>query len=136
MSPCCWCKSGYHKAYHKEHFACFNCRKAYKWSYTTAGCLYYKAEMLEYYLRARKVVCPQCAKPMVAMGKNFKAPKQTNKKQWEKVRLLYQNGFAYHPSCCNTPQYRPRKLNEVAKFLEKNKKISVGEGLIKKWSKK
>jgi hypothetical protein len=48
----------------------------------------------------------------------FQAPKQTDIKQWKKVELLYQQGYAYHSCGCGGPGYRPSRLSEVPEFLE------------------
>lgn len=55
--------------------------------------------------------------PCNDMGHDFQAPKQTDVKQWKKVELLYQQGYAYH-SCGGGPGYRPSRLSEVPEFLE------------------
>lgn len=68
---------------------------------------------------------------MKGMGHDFKAPKQTDVKQWKKVEILYQHGFTYHSCGCDGPGYRPAQLNEVNEFLEKNKRFKTeGEKLL------
>ena len=65
------------------HFACFDCRKAFKqrgssnWDHT---------------LPHRPFPCPECKQPMVRLGRYFKAPPQRADKQWLKVELLHHYG--------------------------------------------
>ncbi|WP_282935952.1 hypothetical protein [Paenibacillus sp. RC67] len=56
---------------------------------------------------------------MKNVGHDFKAPKQTDFKQWLKVELLYNSGFSYHSCGCGGPGYRPAKLSEVEEFIKK-----------------
>ncbi len=72
---------------------------------------------------------------MKDMGHDFKAPKQSDIKQWRKVEILFQHGFTYHSCGCGGPGHRPANLNEVYPFLEKNKiSVTVGEQLLRKWT--
>ena len=56
--------------------------------------------------------CPGCAAVMHDLGKRFKAPRKADRKQWEKVRRLFEAGFAFH-GYARTPQ----TLAEVDAFL-------------------
>ncbi|MFD0713580.1 hypothetical protein [Paenibacillus sp. GCM10027626] len=108
---------------YKDIYACFSCRKVYK-----------QTSKFELDKMERDKVCyscPQCGKLMNDMGHDFKAPKQSDVKQWKKVEILYQKGFAYHSCGCNGPGYRPSRLNEVECFLTENRKFeSAGERLL------
>ena len=75
--------------------------------------------------------CPQCSGEMVDIGKDFKAPKQTDLKQWQKVEILYQHGFTYHSCGCCGPGLRPKELSEVEAFLADKLSKSEGEILLK-----
>ena len=66
---------------------------------------------------------------MSDMGFDFKAPKKTDSKQWEKVKLLFRNGFTFH-SCGCGPGLRPAELAQVKEFLEENLTQSEGEKLL------
>lgn len=55
--------------FYKEHYACFNCRKAFK-----------KPALFDLPQQpcageTRIVLCPQCRQQMVNLGRDFKAPK-------------------------------------------------------------
>src|ERR671931_2492524 len=114
------CRYGEHT--YKNHFACFRCRKTFKrrpefeWS-TPPN----KGEPVTF-------LCPQCGVEMADMGRDFKAPKQINVKQWKKVEILYQHGFTYHSCGCCGPGLRPKELHEVEDFLIE--KLSKSEGKI------
>jgi hypothetical protein len=65
------------------HFACFNCRKAFK----QPGSSNWDPEV-----PARPYPCPECKRPMVRLGRYFKAPPQRATRQWIKVELLHRYG--------------------------------------------
>jgi DNA-directed RNA polymerase subunit RPC12/RpoP len=39
--------------------------------------------------------CPHCGERAVCVGRHFKPPRRANKKQWDKVRFLIQEGFPF-----------------------------------------
>lgn len=47
--------------YYKKHFVCFDCRKGLKRFY-----------------RTKQAACPECHRPMRAMGKGFRVPKKSS----------------------------------------------------------
>lgn len=63
---------------HKQHFACFGCRKAFK-----AGYEFVRHGHRDY--RPRVVTCPECREPMRAMGLLFRAPPQQAVKAWRRL---------------------------------------------------
>jgi hypothetical protein len=69
---------------------------------------------------------------MADMGLDFKAPKKSAVKQWEKVRLLYEHGFTFHSCGCGGVGYRPRELREVYQFIESNRPKSEEEQLLER----
>lgn len=82
---------------HKQHYACFACRKAFKagdeFVPTAPGVLV-----------RRVVACPDCTRPMCPMGLLFRAPKRRAVKAWRRAeaaaRRLPHPPFQY-------PQPRP-----------------------------
>jgi hypothetical protein len=64
------------------------------------------------------------------MGKDFKAPKQSDVKQWKKVEILFQHGFNYHSCGCCGPGLRPAELRDVEAFLADQLPQSEGEKLL------
>jgi hypothetical protein len=96
-----------------SQFACFACRKAFKQSFSD---------------EVGANVCPECSQPMTMMGTAFRAPKQSNIKQWEKARLLIEAGFRFNKD--GGP--KPRTLKDVPAFLETHRlaKRSLGERLL------
>ena len=89
---------------YKQKWACFGCRKPYKSPHGE--------------VRRESAKCPQCRAPMGNMGLDFRAPKQTDKEQWRKVELLFENGINYSSCGCNGPGPRPARLRDVPQFLQ------------------
>lgn len=86
---------------YRMRYACFDCRKSFA---------------IKNHTRAETIVCPQCGKPMSNMGVNFKAPRQSDKKQWRKVEILRLNGFRFSGY---GEGHKPQRLNQVDEFLAK-----------------
>lgn len=53
---------------------------------------------------------------MIAIGTDFKAPKQSDRRQWLKVELLLRLGYDFHPGQSG-PGPRPRRLSEAVDFV-------------------
>ncbi|MBI4731131.1 MAG: hypothetical protein HY781_03195 [Chloroflexi bacterium] len=124
------CRYAFHT--YKEPFACFDCRKVFKqtsrWELPPGQ----RPEPGQ----ERIVLCPQCRQPMADMGHDFKAPKSSNIKQWEKLRILYEHGFNFFSCGCCGPGYRPAELQEVYTFIQSNRPKSDGERLLERIMKK
>jgi hypothetical protein len=126
------CRYGYHD--YKEHFACFDCRKAFKrhesivvWTKPQAQGSKWSSRLISCGL-AR---CPECRRPMVAMGLDFEVPRQSDFKQWRKVEILARHNIRYSSCGCNGPGPRPRTLAEVGPFLVAQPARSPGEALLR-----
>ncbi|WP_222841965.1 hypothetical protein [Cystobacter ferrugineus] len=117
------CRYGIYGPY-KQHYACFSCRKSFKWPRD--------AHRPPPSGTPDEVTCPQCGGPMACMGKDFQAPKQDDTRQWRKVEVLFQHGYAYHACGCDGPGYRPRTLSEVPAFLALRPPRSEGEALLRR----
>ena len=106
------CRYGDYGPY-KEIWACFACRKSFKqinrFELTRPMPVTSEGE--------RYVPCPQCRRQMHNMGRDSKAPKQNDLKQWRKVEILYCHGYAYHSCGCVGPGPRPAMLRDVDDFL-------------------
>lgn len=94
---------------YKEHFACFECRKAFKQPFAR------NAELAPH--QGYTALCLQCRTPMAALGLDFKAPAQRDVMQWRKVERLYELGIAFHSCGCSGPGARPATLQEIEPFL-------------------
>ncbi len=116
----------YAQTTYKEPFACFDCRKSFKqrsrWELPPSE---QPAKG-----KPRCVLCPQCRQPMADMGRDFKPPKQADRKQWKKIELLFRHGFTFHSCGCCGPGLRPDELKEVAAFLAASLPKSAGELLL------
>jgi hypothetical protein len=65
---------------------------------------------------------------MWEMGRTFKAPKQTDVKQWRKVEALVTNGITFHSYGSHGLGKFPKLLNQAAAFIEKVHRRSENEG--------
>ena len=102
----------YRTRLHKQHFACFQCRKAFKRRWP---CDYLPRGVLA----SRPFPCPQCGQPMNDMGVDFKAPPQNDQRQWLKVAVLYSFGirFDWEQATGDGPGPRPATLSALEDYL-------------------
>ena len=63
-----------HPEYYLAH-VCFDCRKSFKRT-----------------PRPGTAACPDCGEPVIEMGRNFKAPKKTDLKSWDRTKALWLQG--------------------------------------------
>ena len=75
--------SGKPKATNKVHFACFDCRKTFK----QLG-----SSNWDENVPVRPFPCPNCKRPMVRLGRYFKAPPQRAVNAWREVERRYSAG--------------------------------------------
>jgi len=100
-------KQGQSTPYRIAH-ACFECRKSYK-------------IVVEYFNHSDNHKCPQCGCKIKYMGRSFKTPKQSDIKQWEKVKKLHEAGFLFFSySSFPDAEALPDKLQEVDDFIARN----------------
>lgn len=71
------------------HFACFDCRKSFKQPGSSNW---------DVSIPKRPFPCPECQRPMVRLGRYFKAPRQRATRPWLKVELLYRCGECFESS--------------------------------------
>ena len=108
---------------YKEHYACFDCLKTFK-------------RRLIRDIDRNKInscdnpeekisKCPQCAKPMANMGKDFEAPKMKDKTAWKHLQKLYKVGITFHSCGCYGPGCVPADDFELTTHLENIKKTYI-----------
>ena len=102
--------SRYTEHEYKQHWACFSCKKSFK------------------YPHSKKQVCPQCGKPMVAMGLDFKVPSQGDLRQWRKVKRLHQLGVHFASSGWGGPGPRPKTLRDLKELISTLDSQANGRG--------
>lgn len=85
-------------AKYKGKYACFRCRKAFRYH--------------------QRTTCPECGDELIGMGVDFKVPPQSNTRQWRKVQILREEGIVFGTCGCSRPGYRPYHLTQVDDFLE------------------
>lgn len=73
-------------------FACLDCHKSFKREFNLAE---------EYPVT---LICPHCCGTAHNLGRHFKAPKRTDKKQWAKVGFLMEHGFFFQKSVMKQTQ--------------------------------
>ena len=102
----------YHGHLYKEHFACFQCRKAFKRRWPGD---YFPPGQFD----NRPFPCPECGQPMNDMGVDFKAPPQSDQRQWLKVAVLYSFGirFDWDRDTSEGPGPRPATLSTLEDYL-------------------
>jgi hypothetical protein len=84
---------------YKQHWACFVCRKAFKYAHAT------------------EKTCPECGRKMIPMGLDFKAPPKNNLPQWRKVELLHLLGAHFSSSGWTGPGLRPKTLRDLREMM-------------------
>ena len=133
---------------YKSHFVCFDCRKSFKkppiedlaringdwenykkvfWNRHSGQRNKFVKENpeivkeLEKKYQNRKEKCPQCAKLMIDLGLDFKAPKKDKKKEWKIVKGMYRIGVNFHTCGCNGIGYIPKKEKDYIVYLNSRK---------------
>jgi len=91
---------------HKQHFACFACRKAFKQPGSEE--IGIEAE--------RPFPCPECQAEMTLMGRDFQVPPVRAVKEWHLLELLRSFGVVFEPGHTQ-PKTPPRTLHEAEAFL-------------------
>jgi hypothetical protein len=96
---------------YKSHFACFKCQKTFKRRHT-----YDITDNDKHvYVEAK---CPQCTTLMADMGLDFEAPKKTETKKWEHIKLLYKFGITFHSCGCQGPGYIPNNKEQLVEYYQ------------------
>ncbi|WP_161880905.1 hypothetical protein [Deinococcus alpinitundrae] len=115
-----------------SHHVCFDCRKQFQ---KPAKALGQRTRNRKF--RSAGVVlgdptfpCPQCHQLMTPVGKNFRAPKQTDVEAWKLAEQLVRAGFAHNHT---TGTKYPQRLKDVPGFLADHQRRSEGEQLLAQW---
>src|SRR5262249_27634527 len=82
----------------------------------------------------REIICPDCSRPMVDMGLDFKAPSKNDTESWSILRALYEQGFTFHSCGCFVGFTPPRTLREVPEWIEKHRRRTDAEELLEKFT--
>lgn len=66
--------------------------------------------------------CHSCKKPMIQMGPTFKIPRKSNRSQWRKVEILYDDGERFNSY--GRELKLPKRLSEIdVYFGERNERL-------------
>ena len=74
--------------------------------------------------------CPECGGNSYNYGRHFKPPKKSDKKQWTKIRYLFEHGFRFQKirqnpdNLCETVPY-PETLEQAKEFVVTFKRFSI-----------
>jgi hypothetical protein len=73
--------------------------------------------------------CPECGGDAYNFGRHFKTPKKSDKKQWQKIRFLFEHGFRFQkirigPKHHDTVAY-PQTMEEAKEFVIKYKEYAI-----------
>ncbi|MBW4533462.1 MAG: hypothetical protein KME09_05945 [Pleurocapsa minor HA4230-MV1] len=101
-------------------FACLKCCKSFKREYQIVSKNYFDT-----------LKCPNCGDNAHNFGRHFKAPKSTDKKQWEKIRFLFDNGFIFQKIRIGSSHHDivtyPKTLKDAKNFVIKYKKYALNQ---------
>lgn len=118
----------------KTHYVCFHCRKQFKKPSIKLVRLSKNFQPVASHSGLDKDIydypCPQCGLHLRMIGKNFRAPKQSDVEGWKIAERLLDASFSHD---CRTGIVYPKKLAEVDDFVHRWH-ASEGEKLLKKWS--
>lgn len=133
---------------YKIHFACFNCRKAFKkapiedlakqngdwddyqkifWQYSSKNSKKFRKQNPERALyltekyKNRKEKCPECGELMADLGLDFKAPKKNQVKEWDIIKGLHKSGKTFYSCGCDGIGYIPKNKDAYKDYLIKNR---------------
>jgi len=98
-------------------FACFDCCKSFKREFVLTDGV------------PKELTCPNCGGISHNFGRHFKAPKITDKKQWSKVKFLFDNGFRFQKIRVGSGEKDvvpyPKTLEQAKEFVVKYKKYAI-----------
>ncbi len=103
---------------YNNSFACFNCHKSFK----------REVDIRKF---KKKLICPNCSGVAHNLGRYFKTPKKSDKKQWKKIKFLFDNGFSFQKIWITNSKGivieevpYPKTLEEAKEFVVKYKKYA------------
>ncbi|MCW8877835.1 MAG: hypothetical protein OQK04_06255 [Kangiellaceae bacterium] len=101
-------------------FACLDCCKSFKRESNVTPS--------EFPLELK---CPNCGSVAHSFGRHFKAPKATDKKQWDKIRFLFEHGFRFQKIRIGKNQTHhdtvpyPETMEQAREFVMKYKDYAI-----------
>ena len=98
--------------------ACFSCRKSFKLRHSPT------------HARNRPPVCPDCGCGLHEVGRQFKAPRRSDTRQWRKVKALVTDGVTFHTQGHAHLHPMPTQLREVAPFVARVRRRDMSAGAL------
>ena len=97
-------------------FACFDCHLAFKRRATE------KSDTGTAWQAESEIThkCPTCNRKMAFLGRNFRAPKKSDKNKWQAAQLLWEAGFRFCGSGYHQDPALPENKPQVAEFIKNN----------------
>ncbi|MCC9604219.1 hypothetical protein LOC67_27005 [Stieleria sp. JC731] len=130
---------------YKLHFACFDCRTAFKqpsiddWlAVRGKGYVYrelrdctwndlrlsererelgFRLADLQSEYREAIFKCPNCGNPMADLGRDWRPPRRADVKAWRALAGVYALGHAFHSCGCDGPGFIPSTPSEYVYYL-------------------
>lgn len=116
------------------HYVCFHCRKQFKKPSSKTVRVTASFRPISSHSGVDKDIydypCPQCGRRMRMIGKNFRAPKQSDAEGWKIAERLLDAGFSHD---YRTGIAYPKRLADVDEFIH-HRRATESEKLLKKWS--
>jgi DNA-directed RNA polymerase subunit RPC12/RpoP len=106
----------------------------YAMSYVCLDCCKSFMRKLPKPIREPEVMpCPDCGNNSYNFGRHFKPPKKSDKKQWQKIRYLFDYGFRFqkirnNPNDAYDTVPYPENLAQAREFVVKYGKFSINSG--------
>jgi hypothetical protein len=98
-------------------FVCLDCCKSFKRDFIPSEAC------------PKELICPDCGGPAYNFGRHFKAPKKLDKRQWDKIRFLFEHGFRFQKIRVGTGHHDtvsyPETLEEAKEFVVKYKDYAI-----------
>jgi hypothetical protein len=121
------CRYAWHN--YRDHFACFECRKAFKyWQWgVTNETEFSQKQKLQHV--PREITCPDCKRQMVDMGLDCKAPPNNDADAWEICGPFMSMDLNFNHVAAASDMCHPERF---AKYLNgsKHKQRSEAERLL------
>ncbi|EMI55517.1 hypothetical protein RSSM_03042 [Rhodopirellula sallentina SM41] len=134
------------KGPYKIHFACLDCRKAFKqpsigdwlrvrgkgFAFDELKHCRWNAKLLaereaqlghclaelESEYRTANFNCPDCGEPMADLGRDFKAPRKSDSRSWSTLREILTLGHVFNTCGCDGPGFIPSNRTQFRQYLD------------------
>ncbi len=74
-------------------------------------------EDLESRYRDAAFKCPECKEPMANLGRDFKAPRNSDTRAWKAIQKVYRLGHVFQTCGCDGPGFIPASESGYREYL-------------------